>query len=60
LNKLIEAGKNGDGNRQRWEAMAGSGYGEYPEYTEKIANEIIAQIDLILCSIIILIVQVMI
>ncbi|MDA9101698.1 thrombospondin type 3 repeat-containing protein, partial [bacterium] len=49
LNKLIEAGKNGDGNRQRWEAMAGSGYGEYPEYTEKIANEIIAQIDLILC-----------
>ena len=48
-NKLFEAGKNQDGNKQRWQAMAGSGYGDYPEYSEKIANEIIAQIDLILC-----------
>ena len=50
FNAMIEAGKNGDGNRQRWEAMVGSGYAAYPEYSSVIANEIIAEIDAILCT----------
>jgi hypothetical protein len=49
FNAMIEAGKNGDGNKQRWEAMAGEGYAAYPEYSNVIADEIIAEIDTILC-----------
>ena len=50
FNTMIEAGKNGDGNKQRWEAMAGEGYAAYPEYSSVIADEIIAEIDAILCA----------
>jgi hypothetical protein len=50
FNAMIEAGKNGDGNKQRWEAMAGEGYAAYPEYSSVIADEIIAEIDAILCT----------
>jgi hypothetical protein len=50
FNAMIEAGKNGDGNKQRWEAMAGEGYAAYPEYSSVIADEIIAEIDAILCA----------
>jgi hypothetical protein len=50
FNAMIEAGKNGDGNKQRWEAMAGDGYAAYPEYSSAIADEIIAEIDAILCA----------
>ena len=50
FNAMIEAGKNGDGNKQRWEAMAGEGYAAYPEYSSAIADEIIAEIDAILCA----------
>jgi hypothetical protein len=50
FNAMMEAGKNGDGNKQRWEAMAGEGYAAYPEYSSVIADEIIAEIDAILCA----------
>jgi hypothetical protein len=50
FNAMIEAGKNGDGNKQRWEAMAGEGYAAYPEYSKVITDEIIAEIDAILCT----------
>ena len=50
FNAMTEAGKNGDGNKQRWEAMAGDGYAAYPEYSSVIADEIIAGIDAILCT----------
>ena len=50
FNEMIAAGKNGDGNKQRWEAMAGAGYAAYPEYSSVIADEIIAEIDAILCT----------
>ena len=47
---MIEVGENGDGNKQRWEAMAVEGYASYPEYSSIIADEIIAEIDAILCA----------
>jgi hypothetical protein len=50
FNAMIDAGKNGDRNKERWEAMAGDGYAAYPEYSSVIADEIIAEIDAILCT----------
>ena len=50
FNAMIDAGKSGDRNKERWEAMAGDGYAAYPEYSSVIADEIIAEIDAILCT----------
>lgn len=50
FNAMIDAGKSGDRNKERWEAMAGDGYAAYPEYSSIIADEIIAEIDAILCT----------
>ena len=49
FNKIDALGKNQDGNKGRWENMAGSGFGDYPEYTAEVANTILYQIDVILC-----------
>ena len=49
-NTMRAKNKNPGGNKIRWESMVSSGFGDYPEYNEQVANQIITQIDLILCK----------
>lgn len=49
-NTMRAKNKNPGGNKIRWESMVSSGFGDYPSYNEQVANQIITQIDLILCK----------